>query len=347
MRKFIILLSALIIGLTGNNVLADTATTNLPETYSVSPIISAHQTEGVDSFFDIRWTPSETEKFGVLITNNSNHAQTYVIQVNKARTNKNGMIDYSDQTPEKQTTMYQLTKMIQLPKEVTVAGRHSQTIEGSLTFPESSFNGLLMAGLHISEKKSEKKEATIANTIAYNLPFVVRGNIDTRPKAHITLEKYSIEPFSSTQSSLDILLSNGKATLLKESEFVAEIKDSHNKTIVKQSSKLDITPETSFIYPIKLPEKLNAGDYQLVLKVKHKKDKWVFKKAIHLSSQKSKEIRQRALGKDNIRVFYGLLILSAVCIHLLLWLFLKKRKKKHRNKHQKPKHHHKTKRTKQ
>ncbi|WP_241546210.1 DUF3324 domain-containing protein [Enterococcus villorum] len=78
---------------------------------------------------------------------------------------------------------------------------------------------------------------------------------------------------------------------------------------------------------MKLPEKLNAGDYQLVLKVKHKKDKWVFKKAIHLSSQTSKEIRQRALGKDNIRVFYGLLILSAVCIYLLLFLFLKKEKR--------------------
>lgn len=98
MRKMITLLVVLVIGFIGYNVSADT-TNSLQGTYSVSPIFSEHQTPGINSFFDIRWSPSVTEKFGLLITNNSNKTQIYEIQVNKARTNKNGIIDYSDQTP--------------------------------------------------------------------------------------------------------------------------------------------------------------------------------------------------------------------------------------------------------
>lgn len=222
--------------------------------------------------------------------------------------------------------------MIEIPNEVTVASGHSQKIEGTLTFPEPSFNGLLTAGLHISEKKSKETESAIANTVSYNLPFIVRGNIDIRPKAEITFEKLSIEDDLSTQSSLNIFLSNKEATLLKESDFTAEIKDKNGKTLLKKSSKLDITPETSFIYPIKLPEKIDAGDYQLVLKVKHRTDKWNFKKSFQITNQASKEIYQKKHRKERSWLIYGLFALAFLFIGFFLWTF-KKRKASKRNKH--------------
>ena len=327
MKKLITLLFLFILGISGSSALAESSQTS-KETYSVSALPSEHQTNGIESFFDIRWTPSYTEHFGILITNHSETAQTYQIQVNKARTNRNGIIDYSDTTPESKTSKYQLTQMIQLAKEVTVPAGQSQKVEGSLNFPQASFNGILMAGIHVSEKKSQANQSAVSNSVAYNLPFVVRGNNDVRPDAKLTLKKVSLEAFSSTQSSLDVELSNEEATLLKDSQFQAEIINKKSgKVMAKQSSKLDLTPETDFVYPVKLPKNLPAGDYQLTLKVSHSKDKWSFKRSFHITGAQAKSIQQRAGVKDYSWIIYLLLFLGIITIFVILFLVRKTRKR--------------------
>lgn len=327
MKKIITLLFLFVLSINGSQVLAEN-TQPSNGTYSASAIPSTHQTEGIESFFDIRWTPSYTEKFGIFITNNSDKDQTYQIQVNKARTNKNGIIDYSDTSPESKSSKYQLSKMIQLPKEVTVPAGQSQKVEGSLSFPQDSFNGILMAGIHVSEKKSQANQSAVSNTVSYNLPFVVRGDSDVRPDAKLTLKKVSLKAFSSTQSSLDVELSNEEATLLKDSQFQAEIINKRSgKVIVKQSSKLDLTPETDFVYPVKLPKSLPAGDYQLVLKVTHGKDNWEFKRSLHVTGAEAKSIQQRAGVKDYSLLIYVFLILVIIIIFVILFLVRKTRKR--------------------
>lgn len=295
--------------------------------YSVSVVTSAHQTAGIDSFFDIRWTPGMTEQFGVLITNKGSKDQTYDIEVNKARTNRNGIIDYSDRTKELQATQYKLTDMIKLPKEVTVKAGTSENIAGSIAFPAVSFNGILMAGIHVVEKQDKDKGATVSNTVAYNLPFAVRGDIDKRPKAVLSLEKLSIENYSSTQSSLAVSLSNEAQTLLKSSDFKAEIKDKNGKVIKTASSKIDLTPETQFVYPITLPAGIKAGKYELNLTVTHAEDHWTFKKSFTITGKQAKAIHQRAQVKSPWWV-YCLVVASILGVVLLLILILMKKKKK-------------------
>ncbi|MGV8957796.1 WxL protein host-binding domain-containing protein [Lactococcus lactis] len=183
-----------------------------------------------------------------------------------------------------------------------------------------------MAGIHVSEKKNQGSEATVSNTVAYNLPFVVRGDSDSRPKAKLSLKQTSLEKLSSTQSSLDFYLSNEEATLLKESDFQAEIRNISGKVITTQSSKLDITPETKFIYPIKLPEKVQAGEYSVNLKVTHGKDNWEFNKKFTITGEQAKEIHQRSGIKNYSWIIYCIIIVAIIFIGLL-FLFLRNKPK--------------------
>lgn len=269
--------------------------------YSVSPIFSEHQTTGIENFFDIRWTPLATENFSLRVTNNTDTEQVYDIQINKARTNKNGIIDYSDVTPEDHATLYKLTEMVQLPNEVTVAPNSSQEVAGTLVFPEKDFNGILMAGIHVSEKKEENNQSSVSNTVAYNIPFVVRGNIDERPAPSLELSELNVNKFSSDTYSVDVTLDNVGVNLLKEVQFTAEIRDEKGQLITTQKSKLDITPETSFIYPIKLTSDLKEGNYSMSLYVQHNdENKWNFTKKFELSSEEAKEIRGTTRKKQQI-----------------------------------------------
>ncbi len=293
-------------------VAADTTTIS---SYAVSPIFSEHQSQAVDNFFDINWSPKAVDYFSLSITNNTAKEQTYVIQVNKARTNKNGIIDYSDTTPEAKKVQYKLTQMIKLPETVTVPANSSQKINGELAFPENDFNGILMAGIHVSEKKKKDAQATISNTIAYNIPFVVRGNQDERPTPKLTMNKLTVEKFSSDTYAINANVTNQGPNLLKEVQFKAEVKDKNGKIVVSQKNKIDITPATSFIFPVKLPENLQSGKYTLTLNVNHRdKNKWLFKKSFEISKKDSKKISSVSNGKNSHFVRDGLLSVSAILL---------------------------------
>lgn len=293
--------------------------------YSVSPQYSAHQSKDVENFFDIKWTPSNKESFSVKITNNTNKEQTYKVEVNKARTNKNGIVDYSDNTAEDKETQYKLTEMIDLSKEIKVAAYSSENVKGSLTFPKENFNGLLMAGIHVSEKKTkDSKSSNVSNSVAYNIPFVVRGNNDKRPKPILDLNQVKVEKFSSDTYSLDALLENKGPNLMKEVKFSSEIKDESGKSILKEDRKLDITPETSFAYPIKLPATIKAGKYTLTLNVEHNKtNKWAFSKTFEITKQDVKNIKDATPSKTNKWLMYGMRMAIVLILLLVISIIIK------------------------
>ena len=84
-------------------------------TYSVSPIFSEHQTADITNFFDISWTPGAVDTFGLKVTNNSDQEQTYQIAFNKAVTNVNGIIDYSNEAADDSTSIYPLKTLVKIP----------------------------------------------------------------------------------------------------------------------------------------------------------------------------------------------------------------------------------------
>lgn len=324
--KKIISIALLLIGyvvFSVNSYAAETATG-----YSVSPIFSTHQSEGVENFYDILWTPSVFEDFELKVTNNTDQDQTYKIEVNKARTNKNGLVDYSDSTPENSKVLYKLTEMIKMPKEVTVLANSSENVKGSIVFPEEDFNGLLMAGIHVSEKKVEGKQSTVSNSVAYNIPFVVRGNVDKRPDPIVELNSLVIEKFSSDTYAIDVALENKGPNLMKEVSFVSEITDESGKKVVREESQLDITPETEFIYPIKLPSDIKSGKYTLTLSIQHnEKNKWNFKEKFEITNQDVVNIKETTTEKSNFKMFIIAIIIVLV-VGVVISRKLSKRSKK-------------------
>lgn len=299
-------------------------------TYSVSPVLSQHQTEGIDNFYDIRWTPSVTESFGLSITNNSNIEKTYEIQVNKAITNKNGIIDYSNISKDTSNAQYKLKELIQLPKQISVPANSSQEVKGTIAFPSESFNGILMAGIHVSEKSDQKQQASVSNTVAYNLPFVVRGNIDQRPTPKLMLSELNIEKLSSDKTSLNAHLNNEEANLLKASQLKAEIKDRNNKNVLTQTSKIDITPNTKFIYPIIFKETLKRGSYKLILTITHGQDKWEFNKIFNISAKDTALVEQQHPKQNHHWIWYMIATIITLIISSII-LFKKKNKKRKLN----------------
>jgi hypothetical protein len=293
--------------------------------YSVIPQFSEHQSFNAGDYFDIKWTPGATDHFELKISNKTSKVKKFAISVNKARTNSNGIIDYSDNTAENTNTRYKITKMVQLEKEVTVAPNSNKVVSGSIDFPDKSFNGILMGGLHIAEEKGALKGNTISNTIAYNIPFVVRGNVNKRPVLQVVLDQVKVAKNAAGLYGLNASIDNQRANLLKKVEVVAAIKNEDNKTLSKTTSHLDITPETKFNYPIKLPKGIKAGKYKLVLKMKHDQKQWKFKKNFKVKSSELK-VSKSSSSKTSSWIAIGALVVALLVVFIGYQWFKKSKK---------------------
>lgn len=255
-------------------------------TFSVAPIYSEHQSQGVNNFYDIVWTPSFDEEFAVKITNNTDEEQSYTISVNKARTNNNGIIDYSDSSPESEDAKYKLTEMIKLEEEVTLEANSSKIIEGKLLFPDEDFDGILMAGIYISQIIDTDEESTVSSLISYNIPFIVRGNIDVRPNPILTFSSLTIEKDDSDTSTFYITLDNQGPNLMKSVTISAEIVNESGETILTQERVIDVTPETIFSYPIETTSSIDYGKYNMLITVKHNENnEWTFQESFDIPSE--------------------------------------------------------------
>lgn len=320
----IIMMVLLLVSLFNQN---QTVYANEGADYSVSPIFSEHQTKTVDSFFDIRWEPKQKDIIGLKITNNEATEQSYSIELNKARTNINGIIDYSNNEPEAETAKYKITEIVKLPQKIKVPANSTKSIEGSVFFGSKDFNGIIMGGLHISKIDSSKNSASVANTVSYNIPIVLRGNVDKRPNPEINLETIKVAKFSSDKYALNILLNNKNVNFLKEVKFKATVTNSADDVIESQTNQIDITPETKFIYPIKLEGKYKPGEYQVKLQVNHsKKNRWTFDDKFTISKKDVKDIKavtQNDNGNWLVYIILGMIVVAGIG----LIIFLRKRHK--------------------
>ncbi|RSU06933.1 hypothetical protein CBF30_06640 [Vagococcus entomophilus] len=297
------------------------------DNYSVSPIFSENQTTNVTSFYDIKWSPGKTEKVGVRITNNSDEDREYTLTTNKAQTNKNGIIDYSS-TQKEETKGHRITEMVRFPPVVKVLAHTSQDIYTEFTFPQADFNGILMGGIHISEKKQQNSSQGVTNVIAYNIPLVIRGNIEQRPDAKIKFGTISFEKETVNHYALAMKLTNVETNFLKNVSVKVKIKNEKEKVVDEQESTVDITPETTFSYPIHLKSAYKSGKYHVEIALKHDKQVWKKSKTIVLSNDQAKQLKQSSKSKKiaGFPVIMGLLLFFVLFVIGFILLKIKKKK---------------------
>ncbi|MGY3748744.1 DUF916 domain-containing protein [Vagococcus acidifermentans] len=294
--------------------------------YAVSPIFSEHQKEGVLEFFDIRWTPGGTDTFGIRIVNKSENDQTYIVSLNKARTNSNGVIDYSTPADKSTAETGAIHQFVTIPEEIVVAANSSEVVEGTVSFPDEDFNGLVMGGVNISEKKIDNAGKGVTNIVSYTFPIVLRGNIDERPEPVITLEKLSIEPVTSDSHALHIALNNHGPNLLKDVAVTVNLSDQNGQVKESRESSLDMTPATEFIYPVELTGKLAEGDYYVTVKLVHSSgQEWTFDDTLTISGKQAKELAKSTPGNGLPLQYF----IPIAVIGLLAGWFLLKKNRRH------------------
>lgn len=296
--------------------------------FSIGTIFSEHQTDKSDSFYDILWTPTHTDTFGIRITNNTNNDQTYTIKTGKAKTTSTGSINYTNTNEETEAEKYKISDMLKIPNEFKVPANSSRVVNGTITFPsDAEYNGILIGGINVSEKIDDKDSTsgTITNKVSYTTPLVIRGNVDKRPNPEIKFKGVSVKQLTANNYSLNTKIYNVKTNLLNDSTFSATIKDAKGKIIDTQKNSLDITPETIFEYPIKLSGDYPSGKYTVDLKINHENRQWTYSNNFIIGSEQASAIKKVKPNKDrNLKIILFIVFIFFILMLFIFFVFRKK-----------------------
>jgi len=92
MKKLLITMTMLV-GVLFGGLMTTAQAENL--NYTVSADLPKNQLNSKVSYFDLKVTPGQTQDLTIQIKNSDNAAHKYVVTPNRATTNDNGVIDYS------------------------------------------------------------------------------------------------------------------------------------------------------------------------------------------------------------------------------------------------------------
>jgi cbb3-type cytochrome oxidase subunit 3 len=290
------------------------------------------------SYYDLKVQPGETQNLVLKLHNNRSEPTTVIIEANNARTNLNGVIDYSKHG-QKIIGGPSFEEMISDPQTVTLKPEEDREVVFQLKIPDKGFDGTVLGGFYCYEDtrgKEEKSEGfSLKNKFAYTIGAKLNcSDKEIQPKFALTnvtpgLENGYLTIFADLENPQPLLMS-------KLAMYAVVTKKGEKKALREFDKKISFAPRTKFKLPINWDnEPLKKGKYELNMVLKNDKGQtWTLKKDFEIRGEDEKLNKKAVEVKEtdeNHLFVYSLLILCLVIIIGLIWYIYRLKNKKPQN----------------
>ncbi|WP_261807034.1 DUF916 and DUF3324 domain-containing protein [Lapidilactobacillus luobeiensis] len=308
--------------------------------YNVGAVLPSNQMPNSKvTYFDLLVKPDTEQTLQVRINNQDSQAHDYTVETNRASTNRNGVIDYSDHGAKADKSLkYNIEDLVSAKQKVTVPANTSATVDIKLKSPAKTFNGVILGGVRIAQKTDDKatskKGVTITNQFAYVIGLQLHSDQEAvKPDLHLL--KVSPKQFN-YRNYITATLQNDQPTIMRDFAVNAYItkRGQDKKYVTLKKENMAMAPNSNFTLPIGDESyRLEPGKYTLYLKATadSKKYKWNFKKDFEITSSAANKLNKTSVDepeKPNYTIW--LILIGVIIILLLIFLIilLMRRKKK-------------------
>lgn len=326
-KKLLSVFSVVLVFFIGNPdlVLAEEETNTVP--FEVTAEQSDKQVDTAKSYFDLKLDPSEETTLRILINNKLDSDLQLEIDVEPAKTNSQGVIEYGNYKGKlSKKAPFNIAKQVSYEKAVSLSPKESKTIELKLKAPEQPFEGIMVAGINIHQKVSEAKEAqqgmAIKNRLGYQIAMVLHGTDNytyamEQPKVSVSQLNYR----NAFIVSLDNQSNNFLDKALVESKVRKKGEKKYLYTNKNKSTK--IAPYSVFDFPVFLNEQeFTPGTYVVDTTVNYEEYDWKFSNEVTVTKEAAKKYNAEDVTiKEEKTNWKWIIILSSIII-LLLGAFL-------------------------
>lgn len=301
-----------------------------PTNFTVKTIPSDHQVDKSKSYFDVMGKPDEEITLRYMIANNSGVEQTYLISVNSASTNKNGLINYKEDNKEPSLPV-SLSEIAKVPKEVTVPPVSDKEVEVKIKLPSDPFEGVLVGAIHTRLKGevegSDGSAMSVKNTYGYIIGIVVTES-ENQP-----LSKVDKLELKSVENKIDVgkkvfhgNLLNPQSAIFDPLTITATITgESGGEPIAtKEIEHARIAPHS--VLPLELDwgaGVLTAGTYKYKIHAQSNEKEWTFEDSFTITQEEAKKLNEEAEVQVRIpqiwwKAFYGIVAVTVLSLLLII-----------------------------
>ncbi|UPM54713.1 DUF916 and DUF3324 domain-containing protein [Gottfriedia acidiceleris] len=324
LKKFIIILFLINI----NNFHASAAKMN----FAVSPVIPTNQIDQSKTYFDLRMKPDQKQILKVQIKNDTDKNIVVETKANSAITNSSGIADYSISNSKIDDTLeIPFTNIAKVKKETKIPAKSEATVEITIEMPKQRFDGVILGGLHFSEKEDEgqaKKEdgsIQIKNKYAYIIGVLLRET-DKAIKPDLKLNE--VKPsLINARNVVTANLQNTEPAMLKNLIVEAKVFTEQGERILHETKKenLRMAPNSNFDYVIDWGDRaFESGKYRLEMKATDGEQSWKWTRKFTIKDRSAEEFKTSDLEKDRKMRYF----ISGILLLLLVILMFIRRLKK-------------------
>lgn len=315
------------------------ADTNSDSSFSVTTNLNKYQRNDKVSYFDLLMGPGEKTILSINIINNDDITQHYTASINRAVTNINTIIDYSQTTSTDMIGLnenFDLRRMVTpQDQKVTIAGHQKKEVQFEVTMPKEVLKGVLLGGVYVRQEVESKVSNGYTNRFNFVTTLLVR-QLNDLVKADLNLNKVSVK--ADNVGVINANISNKTSAYLTDLTTTGSLfkSDEQDKALVmsKQKSR-SIAPNTNFDYQLPVGnKKIKPGRYILDLTIVSKKTNqtWHWRETLTISDKDTKAI-SLVTGYHIPTPWWVWLLIGLGCLLvllflLILWLLIKRRKSK-------------------
>jgi len=306
--------------------------------YTVSSILPDNQDDKKVTYFALRVKPNQKQKLAIVISNTSKEKKSYQVGVNQAITNSNGVIDYSKQKPERDSTLKVGIKDIfgDKTQKVTIPGKSKKKVYVTYKMPPQKIEGMILGGIYVkqltSDEAGKKGGVSIKNAFAYVIGVRLReSDVNVAPDMKLlSVKNGQFNQFNQVEAKLQ----NPRPGIMSKLKVKAKVtKQGDSKVILNnEKSSLAMAPNSHFNYAIPWGDKqLKAGTYTLTLDAYAQGGyHWHFTKDFELTTKEVGQMQNKFNTPKKTNYLWWFVAGGAVIILLLLiiiYLLLKNRRR--------------------
>lgn len=309
--------------------------------FSVEALIPDNQRDKTKTYFDLRVEPNTEQTIEINLRNDTNNEVVVEPSINTATTNLNGVVEYGETKAKQDKTLpINLKDIVTVAKEVSIPAKSSLKVPLNIKMPETKFDGIISGGITIKEKDSvtdskgsKSQGLAINNKYAYVVALLInQTDKEVKPK----LELNEVTPAQvNARNVINANIQNITAAYVNEMSVDAKvIQKGKTKTLYENTkNSMQMAPNSNFEYPISLNgEKLEAGDYTLILNVEANEGKWSFTKNFTINGKDAKKFNQQdvSIKKDNTWIYLLASLFLILIVAYLVFIINRKRKEEKR-----------------
>lgn len=279
-----------------------------------------------DSQTDIKLkvTPGKTSYLSVDITNESDEKQTLSAGIFNAKTNTQGVINYTSQAFNLKNDM-SLSKLVDYSEKIILKAKEKKEIRIAFAVPKQPFSGIIMGGLMIQQEPKESNDM-IKNAFSFSIPIIL---IESETKLDAGLSFNEVKPeLTGGKNAVKITLDNPVNNVLSEATYAVEItkKDSDKMIYEGKLDQVNFAPNMSFDYFILMgKDKYKAGEYTAHIKVTSPYGDWKWDEDFNIESQIAKKLNKESISVEKMditmKILIAVIILLVIIIIYILYRF--------------------------